>query len=89
MVYHRQIQALANHTCPLCGAPNQCAAAQAGTLQVACWCSTVPIGAATLARVPAELRNRACLCVACATAEHDGTGQRQRGCQRNLGITER
>ena len=58
--------ALANHECPLCGGANHCAPAQAGTLNVECWCSKTTISAEALARVPAEQINKACLCPRCA-----------------------
>jgi len=58
--------ALPNLTCPVCGAPNECAAAQSGSFDKPCWCASVTISAATLARIPDEQRNRACLCPNCA-----------------------
>ncbi|EYC52438.1 hypothetical protein AZ34_16170 [Hylemonella gracilis str. Niagara R] len=61
-------QPLPNLTCPLCGGANQCAPARAGTFDLPCWCRTTPVSAEALARVPAELRGRACLCPRCATA---------------------
>lgn len=60
------LQALANPTCPLCGAANQCAPASTGRLDVPCWCSTVQIDPQALARVPPEQLNKACLCPRCA-----------------------
>ncbi len=60
------MQALPNHICPLCGGANQCAPAQAGSLDVTCWCTTAPVSKAALARVPAHLVNKACLCPRCA-----------------------
>lgn len=59
-------QPLPNLICPLCGGANQCAPAEAGSFDVACWCSAVSISAEVLARVPAELINTACLCPSCA-----------------------
>lgn len=52
--------------CPLCGGANQCAPASAGTFEVDCWCRTTPVSAEALARVPLDLRGRACLCPRCA-----------------------
>jgi len=60
------MQPLPNHTCPLCGGANQCAPARAGTLDIECWCSKAAISPQALARVPAELLNKACLCPRCA-----------------------
>ena len=60
------MQPLPNHICPLCGGANQCAPAKAGTLEVECWCTTASISPEALARVPAELVNKACLCPRCA-----------------------
>lgn len=60
------MQPLANHTCPLCGGANQCTPARTGTLDIECWCTTVPISPEALARVPPELVNKACLCPRCA-----------------------
>jgi hypothetical protein len=50
-------------TCPLCGSANLCGL-EAG--QATCWCGEVRIAAEQLARIPAELRGKACLCRACA-----------------------
>ncbi|MEY4712481.1 MAG: hypothetical protein RIS88_1931 [Pseudomonadota bacterium] len=55
--------------CPLCGGANACAIEtqrRTGEAQPACWCTRVTFSAATLARVPPEARNRACLCARCA-----------------------
>lgn len=62
------MQPLANPTCPLCGGANQCAPATAGTFAVECWCTTAAISPEALARVPAELVGKACLCPRCAAA---------------------
>jgi len=61
------MEPLQNHACPLCGAANRCAVAAAGSFAVDCWCASVSISAAALARVPEPLRGKACLCAACAT----------------------
>lgn len=53
--------------CPLCSRPNRCALATPGAdTGPDCWCFTTPLDPRTLQRLPAELRNRACLCPACA-----------------------
>jgi len=56
----------ANHVCPLCGGPNDCAPARSGSLDTPCWCFNVTISAEALARVPAAQRNESCLCRRCA-----------------------
>ena len=72
------MQPLPNPICPLCGGANQCAPAKAGRFDVACWCTTAPVSQAALARVPAHLVNKACLCPRCAAglppAETSGEG---------------
>ena len=50
--------------CPVCGCDNRCAMA-AGEREP-CWCASVSIDPAALARVPKALRGAACLCPACA-----------------------
>ena len=58
--------------CPLCGGPNGCAPAACGSFDVACWCTQVRFPEALLARVPAEAKDRACLCAACVAAAGGG-----------------
>lgn len=60
------LQALPTTLCPLCGGANECVPASTGRLDVECWCSKTAISATALARVPAELINKACLCPRCA-----------------------
>jgi hypothetical protein len=60
--------ALPHHDCPLCGKPNDCAAACSGDLAAPCWCRDATFTPALLARVPADARGRACICAACAAA---------------------
>jgi hypothetical protein len=55
-------------TCPRCGQPNQCAQANAQTPVTHCWCFAAHIEPSVLDSLPAELRNRACLCPRCAQA---------------------
>jgi len=59
--------------CPLCGGPNECRVCTADTYKSSCWCATVEIPAELLVCVPAEQRNRACICRNCVT-----TFQRER-----------
>lgn len=61
------MEALPNHLCPLCGGANQCAPAQAGQLDVPCWCTKAVIHPQALKRIPAGLLNKACLCPRCAS----------------------
>jgi len=51
--------------CPLCGGPNECQLCSPATHKGSCWCAQVEIPAALLARVPEQLRNRACICRQC------------------------
>ncbi|NDY91053.1 cysteine-rich CWC family protein [Ideonella livida] len=55
--------------CPLCGGPNGCTPATTGQWTADCWCTTVRIEAAVLARVPAAQAGRACVCRACAAGQ--------------------
>lgn len=55
-------------TCPLCGGPNHCLPAASGSFDGECWCQSATISPAALARVPAELVDKACLCPRCAAA---------------------
>ena len=60
------MESKANHVCPLCGGPNDCAMARRGALDTPCWCSAITISADVLARVPAAQRNESCICRQCA-----------------------
>lgn len=53
------------HLCPLCGGPNGCAPAQSGSFASPCWCQTQGIDAQARARVPPQLRGKACICARC------------------------
>jgi len=59
------MQAQPELRCPVCGAPNECAAAASGSFATPCWCVDVIADPAALARVPVGQRNRACLCRNC------------------------
>ncbi len=52
--------------CPVCGAPNTCGMSQGKS---ECWCFSVSISKAALERIPAEAKDRACLCPRCARLE--------------------
>ncbi|QJE98963.1 cysteine-rich CWC family protein [Luteolibacter luteus] len=56
---------LSNHTCPLCGAPNECAAAISGSFDTPCWCRNIVFPDELLATVPADLKGKSCICRAC------------------------
>ncbi len=60
--------------CPLCGEPNACELAGGRTR---CWCFETPVPAETLARVPAEARDLACVCRPCATGSTDEERRRR------------
>lgn len=55
--------------CPLCGGPNGCEPARLGSQDVPCWCTTASFSPELLARVPAPLQGRACICAKCASAQ--------------------
>lgn len=55
--------------CPACGAANDCSLADPRTVDRACWCYGVSIDPAVLQALPAELRDKSCLCPACAQVE--------------------
>jgi len=51
--------------CPLCGGPNECQLCSPVVYKGQCWCAHEEIPPELLARVPENLRNRACICRAC------------------------
>jgi hypothetical protein len=51
--------------CPLCGQPNECQLCSTAAWKGTCWCAKLEIPDTLLAQVPAELRNRACICHNC------------------------
>lgn len=55
--------------CPLCGESNQCAMEieqETGVPQGVCWCVGIAFSADLLTKIPAEAKNKACICKACA-----------------------
>jgi hypothetical protein len=54
--------------CPLCGGPNGCAVAAAGSFEAACWCAGAAFPPALLQRLPDGSRGRACICRGCVDA---------------------
>jgi len=72
--------------CPLCGGPNECRLCSPVAAKGQCWCVQVDFPAELLARVPEDLRNRACVCRSCVekfqlekkfdTARSGGTARR-------------
>ncbi|MBC7617962.1 MAG: cysteine-rich CWC family protein [Candidatus Saccharibacteria bacterium] len=66
---HASLLPLDPSHCPLCGQPNRCAMEQArstGQAQPPCWCWSAVMPSATLAGIPAQAINQACICAACA-----------------------
>lgn len=51
--------------CPLCGEANGCQFASTVAYKGPCWCAHVDMPHELLARVPENLRNRACICRSC------------------------
>jgi hypothetical protein len=56
--------------CPLCHRPNECQRCTPDAYKGPCWCAAVTIPDQLLARVPLELRNRACICHDCIASFH-------------------
>jgi len=56
--------------CPLCGGPNGCQLCAPVAGREPCWCARTEIPAALLARVPENLRDRACICRPCVENHH-------------------
>lgn len=56
--------------CPACGHSNRCTLADPRTATRPCWCFSVSIEPARLDALPAELRDKACLCPRCAGIEN-------------------
>ncbi len=51
--------------CPLCGGENECQLCTPAAYKGQCWCARLEMPAALLARVPENLRDRACICQYC------------------------
>jgi hypothetical protein len=56
--------------CPLCARPNGCQLCSPDAYKGRCWCEQVEIPDALLAQVPADLRNKSCICQDCVTEFH-------------------
>jgi len=56
--------------CPLCGGVNECRLCSPAAQKGPCWCASVEIPAELLARVPENIRNRACICRSCIEKFH-------------------
>jgi hypothetical protein len=54
--------------CPACGEQNVCGLSQGKT---ECWCFSMKIEEAALARIPSDKKNLACLCAKCAASSGD------------------
>jgi hypothetical protein len=63
------LQPRPNLACPRCGAANECAPALQGKFGAECWCTRVTVSQQALARIPDELKGKACLCRACAAGQ--------------------
>src|SRR5258706_7304287 len=63
--------------CPLCGGANGCQLCGACPYKGPCWCVSVKIPDELLARVPPELRNRACICQDCVNRVWQGRRNRE------------
>jgi prepilin-type processing-associated H-X9-DG protein/prepilin-type N-terminal cleavage/methylation domain-containing protein len=51
--------------CPLCGGANECRLCSPAPYKGRCWCAQEDISNELIARVPENLRNRACICKNC------------------------
>lgn len=61
--------------CPLCGSDNRCAMEierATGEAQAACWCASQRFAPELLARLPAQARDKACICSHCLAAFNAG-----------------
>ncbi|MBL9173260.1 MAG: cysteine-rich CWC family protein [Verrucomicrobiales bacterium] len=54
--------------CPLCGGPNACQMCTSDVYKGSCWCRHHAFPEELLSRVPADLRNRVCVCRGCVEA---------------------
>ena len=57
--------------CPICGKPNECAASASGSFEVECWCKEVNFSESLLAKIPPDLKGKACICRSCAEGTND------------------
>jgi hypothetical protein len=51
--------------CPLCGQPNECQLCTVNTYKGPCWCAKVKISQDLLDQIPADLKNKVCVCKGC------------------------
>jgi len=56
--------------CPLCGGPNDCQLCTSAAYKGPCWCEAANFPEELLSLVPAESRQRACLCHGCVASFH-------------------
>jgi len=61
---------IAPERCPLCGGVNDCQLCTISAYKGSCWCMNAQIPDELLATVPAESRNRACICRGCVERFH-------------------
>jgi len=57
--------------CPLCGQPNDCQLCTTAAYKGPCWCEAANIPDELLARVPVDLRKKACICRSCVTGFYE------------------
>jgi hypothetical protein len=65
-----EVTTIEANQCPLCGRGNDCRRCATGAYKGSCWCFKVEIPEALIARVPMELRDKACVCRECVMAFH-------------------
>ena len=53
------------YQCPICGRPNECAAAAPGSFEDPCWCLAAQFASDVLAKIPDNKRGKACVCRFC------------------------
>src|SRR4051794_38419294 len=58
--------------CPLCGAANECQLCSTAAHKGPCWCASVEIPEALLARGPPDLKNKTSICRSGIAAFHAG-----------------
>ena len=56
--------------CPLCGGANECQLCSPAIYKGPCWCARTAIPEALLAKVPAHLKDKSCICPNCVAAFH-------------------
>ena len=65
-----EVKAGGAEKCPLCGKGNDCQRCASDTYKGPCWCFKVDMPAELVARVPEDLRGKACICRECVMDFH-------------------